>query len=84
MILSFIWGIIAAALAFSLPIIESRFILYSALGTILRSRVLKEWAAADPDNYESDISATTPDAKVANYVKDSPPGSSDSSEGIKA
>ena len=63
-ILSFIWGIVAAALAFSMPIIESHYIIYGFLGSVLRNRTLQHWAAKEmPEEYASEDE--TPDAKVA-------------------
>lgn len=44
-VLSFVWALIAAALALSLPIIESRHIIYAVLGSILPGcSFLTRWA----------------------------------------
>ena len=44
-VLSFVWALVAAALALSLPIIESRHIIYAVLGSILPGcSFLTRWA----------------------------------------
>lgn len=51
-ILSFIWGLVAAFLAFFLPIIESRFVIYGFLASVFRSKALARLAAQEmPDEY---------------------------------
>lgn len=70
-ILSFIWGIVAAFLAFFLPVFESRFIVYGFLGSVFHSQALKRLAAREmPDEYtsalrtNSEASSEKPDEKV--------------------
>lgn len=64
-ILSFVWGIVAAVLAFFLPIIESRFIIYGFLGSVFRSKWLTSMAAKEmPDEYAEHRSDNLPDPKV--------------------
>lgn len=49
-ILSFVWGLVAAAVATSMPIWESRFIVYSMLGSLLPCfPQLKAWGKQDPE-----------------------------------
>jgi len=81
-ILSFVWGLIAAAVATTLPIIESRFIIYSVAATFLPCfPFLKRWAAREDhglatgplDSSDSDDSSDFPkqDPKVKQFVQQS-------------
>lgn len=54
-ILSFIWGIVAAALAFGLPIFESRFIIFRVLYSVFPCfPVLNRLGTQDPADPDSD------------------------------
>ena len=64
-ILSFIWGIVAAFFAFFLPVFESRFIVYGFLGSVVRSQTLKHMAAKEmPDEYASTPASEASDEKI--------------------
>ncbi|KAL3163035.1 hypothetical protein ABBQ32_009460 [Trebouxia sp. C0010 RCD-2024] len=80
-ILSFVWGLVAAAVATTLPIIESRFIIYSvAASTFPCFPFLKRWAAREQHglakashSQESSSSDGLPeqDAKVEKFMQQS-------------
>ena len=57
-ILSFVWGLVAAAVATTMPIWESRFVIYSMLGSFLPCfPQLKTWAVQDPEGPKGAILA---------------------------
>ena len=77
-ILSFVWGLVAAAIATTLPIIESRFIIYSVAASALPCfPFLKRWAHREEhglsteQNGSSDGDDDLPkqDPKVEQYVQ---------------
>ena len=79
--LSFVWGLVAAAIATTLPIIESRFIIYSvAASTFPCFPFLKRWAHREEHGLtsgqnglaDSDDDLPKQDPKVEQYVQQQP------------
>ncbi|DBA97618.1 TPA: hypothetical protein ACH3X3_012521 [Trebouxia sp. C0006] len=76
-ILSFVWGLVAAAVATTLPIIESRFIIYSVAASALPCfPFLKRWAhrkehglSTGQNEPDSDDDLPKEDPKVEQYVQ---------------
>ena len=83
-ILSFVWGLVAAAVATTLPIIESRFIIYAvAASTFPCFPFLKRWAAKEEHGLAVDGGSASSgtssgqDPKVEQFMQQSAVGPPD-------